>query len=143
MLQVEHSAILSTFIKLPIVIKIFVLSIFEWPFYTGFTVSYRQAARVQTNLSILNSFIASNSFCRLLLIFANSFDPDPCRQNSGGPDLDLNHFHTLIVFWKDFVLKKVNFEKKSLDYKKSIKYPACKELKSIQNQSHISAAAKQ
>ena len=40
MLQVEHSAILSTFIKLPIVIKIFVLSIFEWPFYTGFTVVY-------------------------------------------------------------------------------------------------------
>ena len=34
----EHSAILSTFIKLPIVTKIFVLSIFEWPFYTGFTV---------------------------------------------------------------------------------------------------------
>ena len=39
MLQGEHSAILSTFIKLPFVIKIFVLSIFEWPFYTGFTVS--------------------------------------------------------------------------------------------------------
>ena len=32
----EHSAILSTFIKLPIDIKIFVLSFFEWPFYTGF-----------------------------------------------------------------------------------------------------------
>ena len=30
-------ALLSTFIKLPFVIKIFVLSIFEWPFYTGFT----------------------------------------------------------------------------------------------------------
>ena len=30
--------ILSTFIKLPFVIKIFVLSIFEWPFYTGITV---------------------------------------------------------------------------------------------------------
>ena len=30
--------LLSTFIKLPIVINIFVLSIFEWPFYTGFTV---------------------------------------------------------------------------------------------------------
>ena len=30
----EHSAILSTFIKLPFVIKISVLSIFEWPFYT-------------------------------------------------------------------------------------------------------------
>ena len=38
MLQVEHSAILLIFIKLPFVIKIFVLSIFEWPFYTGFTV---------------------------------------------------------------------------------------------------------
>ena len=38
MLQWEHSAILLTCIKLPFVIKIFVLSIFEWPFYTGFTV---------------------------------------------------------------------------------------------------------
>ena len=38
MLQGEHSAILSTFIKLPFVIKIFVLSIFDWPFYTGYTV---------------------------------------------------------------------------------------------------------
>ena len=38
MLQGEHSAILSTFIKLPFVIKIFVLSIFEWPSHTGFTV---------------------------------------------------------------------------------------------------------
>ena len=38
MLQVEHSAILLTFIKLPFVIKIIVLSIFEWLFYTGFTV---------------------------------------------------------------------------------------------------------
>ena len=38
MLQGEHSAILSTFIKLPFVIKIFALSIFQWPFYTSFTV---------------------------------------------------------------------------------------------------------
>ena len=33
-----HSAILLTFIKLSFVIKIYVLSIFERPFYTGFTV---------------------------------------------------------------------------------------------------------
>ena len=39
MLQGEHSAILSTFIKLPFVTKIFVLSIFEWPFYTCFAVA--------------------------------------------------------------------------------------------------------
>ena len=38
MLQGEHSAILSTFIKLPFVIKFFVLSIFEWPFFTGVAV---------------------------------------------------------------------------------------------------------
>ena len=40
MLQGEHSAILLTVIELPFIIKIFVLSIFEWPFYTGFTVHY-------------------------------------------------------------------------------------------------------
>ena len=34
MLQGEHSAILLTFIKLPFVIKTFILSIFEWSFYT-------------------------------------------------------------------------------------------------------------
>ena len=38
MLQREHSAILLTFIKLQFVIKIFVLSVFEWPLKTGFTV---------------------------------------------------------------------------------------------------------
>ena len=37
-LQGEHSAILSTLIKLLFVIKIFVLSIFELLFYTGSTV---------------------------------------------------------------------------------------------------------
>ena len=31
-------AILSTFIQLPFIIKICLLSIFEWPFKTGFTV---------------------------------------------------------------------------------------------------------
>ena len=38
MLQWEPSAMLWTFIKLPSVIKIFVLSIFEWLLKTGFTV---------------------------------------------------------------------------------------------------------
>ena len=37
MLQREHSAILLTFIKPLFVIKFFVLSIFEWPFYMDFT----------------------------------------------------------------------------------------------------------
>ena len=39
------SAILSTYIKLPVVIKTFVLSIiFKWPFYTGLTVTYLDIA---------------------------------------------------------------------------------------------------
>ena len=39
-LPLEHSVILSTFIKLPFVIRTFVLSIFELPFYTGFTETF-------------------------------------------------------------------------------------------------------
>ena len=50
MLQGEHSAILSTFIKLPFVIKTLVLSSFEWPFYTGFTVSSSSADNVENDL---------------------------------------------------------------------------------------------
>ena len=39
----RHSAILSTFIKLTYVIKIFVLSICEWPLEAGFTVQYHRS----------------------------------------------------------------------------------------------------
>ena len=34
----EHSAVILTFYNLPIVIKIFILSILEWPLKTGLTV---------------------------------------------------------------------------------------------------------
>ena len=40
----EHSVILSTFIKLPFSIKTFVLSIFKWPPKTGFS---QMHARIQ------------------------------------------------------------------------------------------------
>ena len=39
MLQGKHSEIFSAFIKLPFVINIFVLSVFEWLLKTGFTTS--------------------------------------------------------------------------------------------------------
>ena len=39
LMQVKSNA--ECFTKLPFVIKIFVLSIFEWPFYTGFTLSFK------------------------------------------------------------------------------------------------------
>ena len=50
MLQGEHSAILKTFIKLPFVINIFVLSIFEWQFYTGFTVFFNNLINVGSKM---------------------------------------------------------------------------------------------
>ena len=48
MLQGEHSAILSTCIKLPNDLKPFVLSIFEWPLKAGFTVPEYSAALYNT-----------------------------------------------------------------------------------------------
>ena len=50
MLQGEHSAILSTFIKLPFVILIIVLSIFDWPLKTGFNVSKHRNAENMVNV---------------------------------------------------------------------------------------------
>ena len=40
MLEGEHSAILSTFIKLPSSLRPLFFSIFEWPPKTGFTVGF-------------------------------------------------------------------------------------------------------
>ena len=61
MLQREHSAILSTFIKLPFVIKIFVLSIFEWPLKTGLTVIICMLGNI--------SWLSSTEFSKLLFFF--------------------------------------------------------------------------
>ena len=46
MLKGGHSAILLTFIKPPFVIKIFVLSIFEWPFQVTQVLLYRNIGTV-------------------------------------------------------------------------------------------------
>ena len=52
MLQGGHSAILLTFIKLLFGIKVFVLSIFEWPLKTGVTVLTSYLSIEKTNISI-------------------------------------------------------------------------------------------
>ena len=60
MLQGEDSAILSTFINLPIVIKTFVLSIFEWRLKTGFTLLQSQMTMFQhANNGTLASFMVT------------------------------------------------------------------------------------
>ena len=48
--QGEHSAILLPFIKLPFVNKIFVLSIFQWPFCKGITIAFPCHTCLQTEL---------------------------------------------------------------------------------------------
>ena len=60
--KAEHSAIFLTFIKLPYIIDIFVLSIFEGPLYTGFIVlhvggdpdhsQYRKSSHFSWSMSI-------------------------------------------------------------------------------------------
>ena len=65
MLQGEHSAILSTFIKLLFVIKIFVLSILGWRFYTGLTVI--EKVLLSTSKIFLNGFKAKNSEMHILI----------------------------------------------------------------------------
>ena len=59
MLPLEHSAILLAFIKPPFVMKIFVLSIFEWPFYTDFTVNIAEVlSRLLLCVYVLVSYLA-------------------------------------------------------------------------------------
>ena len=66
--------------------------------------------------------------CRLLITFANSFDPDQARHNVG-PDLNLNCL-TLMLFLKEYIKKVFFFLKALQTIKKIIKnYPACKELR--------------
>ena len=62
----EHSAILSTFLKLPFVIKIFVLSIFEWPFYTGFTVCIKFSKIPQIGIQDQLLLNAGQKYCKML-----------------------------------------------------------------------------
>ena len=47
----EHSSIVSTVIRLPFVIKISVLSIFDWPLKTGFTYTFFNPVCVQVSLT--------------------------------------------------------------------------------------------
>ena len=74
-----HSAIPLTFIKLPFVFKTFVLSIFEWPLATGFTV-YDKIAQLtscdmkygdSSNFSLTSSNLRTREFLIFLLPSTN------------------------------------------------------------------------
>ena len=76
MLPLEHSAILSTFIKLPFVIKIIVLSIFEWPLKTDFAVYKSEKSQmlciiyliIYNNIAILHIYIVVSDFFLFIFI---------------------------------------------------------------------------
>ena len=76
MLQWEHSAILSTFIKLPFVIELFVLSTFEWPQKTGFTVHQSLISRKVVSLNHWSNRINISSITRPDTIFNNQKKTD-------------------------------------------------------------------
>ena len=57
-----HSAIVSTYIKLAFVIKIFVLSIFEWPLYIGFTLYYYIVTHAQSLILNANDDVLSRAW---------------------------------------------------------------------------------
>ena len=83
----EHSAILSTFIKLPFGIKVFVLSIFEWPFYTGFTVCLKNVES-NVNPNPAKMFCPENVICFLHLLQISKCTTDkilPREQSDQGP----------------------------------------------------------
>ena len=64
--QGEHSAKLSTFIKVPLAIKIYVLSFFKWPFYTGFTVYFQVVISV-TTIIIHSKLYALVTLCDIFI----------------------------------------------------------------------------
>ena len=86
MLQREHSAILLTFIKLPIVIKIFVLSIFEWSFYIvllySMEASFNKKMLMNTTTNVFTEKLETSitfglrkiSIIRCILWFLSAFE---------------------------------------------------------------------
>ena len=75
----------------------------------------------------INSFSSSGEFCRLLITFANSLDPDLAWQNIG-PDLDSNCLTLWLYFWK-IVLKKLILKKNTQTTKKHAKLPSKQRVK--------------
>ena len=98
MLQEEHSEILSTCIKLPFVIKMFVLSIFEWPLKTGFTVLHWYGYMTQStnfghvSVSLLvagNLGSRENERWSSSDVLASNVSPTPSTPSASTPPLPL------------------------------------------------------
>ena len=107
MLPLEHSAILSTFIKLPAVIKIFVLSNFEWPLKTGcifkaLTVMRDRLNISRNNLVITKIFIVGSCIWNIKRRICQQalYLGDICIQNS--PNKNLNIIIPILIHFLQF-----------------------------------------
>ena len=92
----EHSAILSTFIKLPYSIKTFVLSIFKWPLKTGLTVLWIYYCKLLTISNHWLFYILKYiliCFCCIKMQFNNLYERIWWWENT---DLGLIIYETLI-----------------------------------------------
>ena len=59
--------------------------------------------------NLINSFFASGDFCCLLIMFANSLDPNHDQHLTECPSWSgTKAFDTLIVFLKEFFLKQID-----------------------------------
>ena len=85
MLRWEHSAILSTFIKLPFVIKACVLSIFEWPLKTGFTVAPKKKPRQHDCICVSDQSVYTGS----KIMIKKTIQCVPTSRRSASVDNDL------------------------------------------------------
>ena len=65
----EHSAVLLTCIKIPNGFQAFVLSIFEWPLKTGFTVSYLYDDQKKIASASLKAHFDINAHTTSVIIF--------------------------------------------------------------------------
>ena len=91
MLQREHSALLSAFIKLLFIFKTFVLSIFEWPLKTGFTCFFEQDHQILVYITFSNnkgSGQSAQKLCRLNRAFAAHIHKVAEHRDSVGRALD-------------------------------------------------------
>ena len=105
----KHSAIRLAFIKLPFVIKIFILSIFEWPFYTGFTVY----SNLWLDLTDVNEATVVSCVIRTFYNFGNNIYLRGAQWLSGrvldsrpkGRGLEPHRRHCVVVLEQDtFIL---------------------------------------
>ena len=68
-MQVKSIAILSTFIRLPFIIKIFVLSMFEWSLKTGFICIINHAVCAFRSMGTYKVDYSNHAIIFLILLF--------------------------------------------------------------------------